>query len=175
MSEDQRPASRNIINRVFEAVASAFAWPEDADTVPDWRLRQEQRALDIGIIELPHYRTRAEFEAAVALCEAQFAAPELPTVAAMLPPATAAETFLEWLRASGRIGCHTSDQLRDLYGIHCQETGLVPVPENQLRKWLGGGHSPGVSRIKLKGKLNGNRHRPTLWEISTVSNLRMAA
>ena len=172
MSGRQRIASRQSpLLTVFEALTNAFAWPEDADVVPDWRLAQEARAAEIEILELPHYRTRAEFDAQVALCEAALADPPTETLA----HDAAAARFMAWLLAHGATGTHTSDQLRALYATHCQQEALTPVPEAQLRKFLGNGNYPGVHKHKDKSKKHGNRHRPTMWTITDLQPTSVAA
>ena len=98
-----------------------------------------------------------------------------PDTPAMLPPDAAASRFMAWLLAHGATGTHTSDQLSALYVTHCQQEALTPVPEAQLRKFLGNGNYPGVHKHKEKSKKHGNRHRPTMWTITDLQPTSVAA
>jgi hypothetical protein len=44
-----------------------LAWPEDWNVVPPWRLKQERRAVELGI-RIPAYRTKQEFHDAAQRC-----------------------------------------------------------------------------------------------------------
>ena len=175
MTDNKRPASRE------QDDDDNVCWHADADVVPDWRLRLEIRAIEIGILELPHYRTGAEFAAAVALCEATVAIePDPPTtvvvtVSPMLAPAAAAADFANWLIVNRHWGTHTSKQLAELYDTHCQQANRLPTPENKMREHLGGGKQRGIHKKQCEGRRNGKRARLASWIISETVSMRKAA
>lgn len=140
-------------------------WPEDPDAVPSWLIAREKRCLQIGIGPF-RYRTRSEFERAIALCEAALE-PKMhpaPVLAPQLPPAEAAKAFLTWLRTNAHTGEHTDAELRDLYAQHCIEANVVASPETTMRKFLA--QLGGVTKVvKEAGKVGAHRKRGTVWII----------
>lgn len=130
------------------------------DLLPD-RVRQEARAAEVGY-RLPWYRTAADLEAAIARCAAALADEVEDELAPPLAPDAAAAAFVAWVRASGRTGTYTADDLQALYETHCRDAKRFPCAANQLRKFL---PRPGVCRTKAETKVGDRRSRPTVWRI----------
>lgn len=167
-------------------------WPDDPNAVPLWRILAETKAA-IADLTLVSYRTKAEFDAACALCEARETPPALPiiveAVAADIPwaplptgpfatpcrlvtdrgprplqPEIAAQKFLAWLRASALIGEWSHEEMSKFYAQHCSASGHSPTPENVLRAALDG--LPGASRVQDDRRVKGQRYRPVVWKIT---------
>ena len=64
-------------------------WPDDADTVPAWRIEVERKA-DLRGLTIPPYRTRRQFEAAVEACANALKEPAPRVILEPLAPAEAA-------------------------------------------------------------------------------------
>lgn len=150
-------------------------WPTDPDAVPSWRIDLERR----GMTLVP-YRTRAQFEAAVAACEAKLMA--TAKVSAMIGPALpaheSARLFLKWVRETDRCGRYTNETLRELYEAYCHEVRVIPSSDAHVRKHLAqlGGVSKALDNIQSGSR----RERPTIWTIkpslaAAVAPLRIAA
>ena len=144
-------------------------WPNDADAVPSWRLEIERRS---RVLLVP-YRTRAQFEAAVAACEQKLAS--TAKVSAMIGPALpaheSARLFLKWVRETNRChssarpdGRYTNETLRELYESFCHTIRVAPSSEAHVRKHLYdlGGVDKGLDDKQGRG---GRRERPTVWTI----------
>lgn len=140
-------------------------WPEDPDTVPHWLIAREKRCIAVGIGPF-RYRTRREFEHAIALCTAALEPKMQPaqSLTPQLPPAEAAKAFLVWLRANDHDGEHTDAALRELYAEHCAAERVSPSPEQTMRKFLS--QLGGVNKaIKEAGTIGNHRKRGTVWII----------
>jgi hypothetical protein len=177
-------------------------WPDDPDTVPLWRVEAESRA-QITELDLVSYRTKREFLAAVAACEANlkpaptlalvpseiipetvstleetflplaagpFAKPCLIAGREPLPPKVAAQTFLAWLIATGRIGKWSHEEMADFYAKHCRENSLTPTPENVLREALK--RLPGASKDGDVVRVSGKRIRKVSWSIEGTAPMK---
>ena len=152
-------------------------WPADPDLVPDWRVRQEARAKEIGL-ELPAYRTRRQWDETVAACTKPRPCHPLPEPLPALLPSQAAAGFLAWIRAEGRCGTYSHEAMTALYSEHCAASGYQPTHENFLRMALA--TYQGVSKVQIKAKhANGRRKRSYEWIISpaesVVPRVRFAA
>ncbi len=126
------------------------AWPDDAHGVPAWRLKAEARAAELGIT-LPAYRTRVEFDKAVA-------------VARKMPPTVAAGMFAEHVRGDRDV-VYSHEQLADAYRAFCNETG-VECPENFFRAALK--CVAGVSR-STRVTRHPRRVREAVWIIAAAN------
>lgn len=151
-------------------------WPEDPDAVPSWRIDLERR----GMTLVP-YRTRAQFEAAVAACEAKLVS--TLKVSAMIGPALpaheSARLFLKWVRETNRCGRYSNETLRELYEAYCHEVRVIPSSDAHVRKHLHklGGVDKGLDNKQGPGI---RRERPTIWTIkpslaAAVAPMKMAA
>lgn len=152
------------IRGFLTAAMASPLWADEAAR-PD---HQSQRADEIGL-RLPTYRSPSQ----IAALEAATPQTVDDYINAMLSPDDAARDFLDWIRASGRSGRHTAEELDAIYGIHCQELNRIPTPENVLRKHLS--RAPGVFRSKADVKRHGKRSRPTVWTIEETVSTRKAA
>lgn len=144
-------------------------WPSDPDQVPGWLIKREQRCIAIGIGPF-RYRTRREFERAVASCAANLEAP--PMIVAperpqtqTLPPVEAAQRFLAWLRSEGHVGVHQESVLTELYAEHCGTCLIEPHHDQTLRRHLGtlGGVDKYMKDVAKPGE---RRRRTTMWKIA---------
>jgi hypothetical protein len=148
----------------FEAADPHRNWPVSLDEVPAWRLDDEWVAEGRGY-KLPSYRTRREFEAMVARCEAALAvAGAAAPLLDPLPANEAAVQFLAWLRTSGRTGTLSNEALSGLYTECCAAHNRAPTADNSLREALK--RLPGVTKQQPNLKSDGRRHRPIFWIIS---------
>lgn len=142
-------------------------WPEDADQVPDWRVKYEARAADIGM-KLPPIRTLRQHLDAIAKCEATILAREEAAVANLLdalPGDEAARQFLGWLRKTNRTGTHNNETLSGFYADYCAGENRKPTAENTLRDALK--RLPGVSKKQTPYYPAGRqRQRLTVWVIT---------
>lgn len=170
-SGDGLPPPAGWIDLVAERSPDALGygvWPTDPDLVPYWRLADERRALDAGYT-LPGYRTRREFDAAVARCVAALqpdAAPVLPPAPVEMSIDDAARSFVAWIRVAGRGLEFTADRLTEVYHEHCAEIGCRAHPENMLRDAMLALDDGVTRRQQSMGKIGSRRLRPTVWTIS---------
>lgn len=145
----------------------AGVWPDDPDEVPAWRIAAETKAAIYGYT-LPAYRTRREFEAAIGLCESaeeqRRNRARAGRLKPALPPARAAQAFVDAVRSQERAGQYTAAEIYAAYLDHCTGHGLTPLSEKALKSGLDS--IPGVTVAQCEAKLHGRRHRPTIWTIS---------
>lgn len=130
---------------------SAGRWPVNPDAVPDWRLRAEQRAATIGIA-IPGYRTRRDFEAAVAACERTIRQQRKAR------PLDAAKKFAAYLEA----GEYDNAQLADAYAAFC-EAMEIEAPESFVRGRLK--KLPGIRREIRSVRRDGRLVREAIWTV----------
>lgn len=148
-------------------------WPDDPDQVPDWRIKYEQRALEIGMV-LPPIRTFRHHIDAIAKCEASlFAKQPINVVGRPLSAEDAAVQFLSWLRETSRTGEFSNETLAGYYADFCSLQNREPTAENMLRGALK--RLPGVTTRQGYHKSQaGARVRPTIWiikrEVPSVSH-----
>lgn len=161
-----------VIDGNFTAVDThcddtAAEWPDDADQVPDWRIKYEQRAASIGMV-LPPIRTLRQHLNAIAKCEAVILAREAASVSVLLdalPGDEAAVRFLAWLRETDRVGTHNNETLSGFYADYCAGENRKPTAENTLRDALK--RLPGVSKKQTPYYPAGRqRQRLTEWVIA---------
>lgn len=152
-------------------------WPDDPDTVPQWRIDVERKAHLRGL-DIPGYRTRAEFESAVALCESALSTTKAKAV--LLPPLSppdAAMQFLRWMQSTGRTGRYTDERLAEAYSEHCATIGRAEASQH-MRKHLADLSGADKTQEPVPGAPK--RKRITIWVISpslkqVVDQRRLAA
>lgn len=164
-------------------------WPDDPDQTPGWVHALEARCRETGL-QIPIYRSRREFDAAVARClaavneaTAEFDEPAEREMEPALGSHDAAVNFVRWLLRSGAPVELTSDQLTETYFGWCATQNRMAAPENLVRAAMK--QLPGVSnRQQSRGRAGAQRIRPTVWHFvptsktsvsRSVSELRRAA
>lgn len=153
-------------------------WPDDPDTVPQWRIDVEHKAHLKGL-DIPGYRTRAEFDAAVAACESALSPTKATTVLMPpLDPPTAALQFLRWMQATNRTGRYTDERLASAYSEHCAAIGRAEASQSHMRKHLADLSGADKTQEPVPGAPK--RKRITIWVISpslkqVVEQRRLAA
>lgn len=152
-------------------------WPDDADTVPAWRIEVERKA-DLRGLVIPPYRTRRQFEAAVEACAAALKEPAPRVILEPLAPAEAARQFLSWLRTTSRTGRYTDETLSEIYREHCLAVGRAESSHAHMRNHLA--TFAGVEKGQEKVEGAPKRKRITIWTIKPslakiVEDRRLAA
>ena len=135
-------------------------WPADPHAVPDWRIRQERRAAQMGVT-LPAYRTRAEFEAMVAVCDGR-------RFSRRLSPKDAALAFANHVasQSSGETVTFSSDQLADAYAAWTVAED-VECSESHMRGKLK--RLPNVARDTIDVRSEtGRRVREVRWVFRSI-------
>lgn len=142
-------------------------WPENLDEVPQWRLDAERRAADIGA-SLVNYRTRRDFDAAIAACEAR-----LRSGLRKIKPKDAARMFMDSVRSLETV-TFSNATLSDAFEEFCASHG-VTCSENFFRNDLK--RQPGCRKDVVVSH-QPRRTREVTWVIepATVSrgNLRVS-
>lgn len=136
-------------------------WPEDKAAVPAWRLRAEDRAATLKV-PLVSYRTKAEFDRALAACERRL------REQMKVPPTEAAQRFVASVR-SNRAVAFDNDTLAAAFADFCERVEIY-APESFVRNAMK--RLPGVRREIVPTRVNGRLVREARW---IIEPLRRAA
>lgn len=152
-------------------------WPDDPDEIPEWRLKAERRAAEIGV-SLPGYRTRRQFDAAVAKCTAAIEKSLALAVRTKLSPKDAAARFANHVLSLSQTAAFSSEELTTAYAewmVSCN----VECSESHMRGKLK--RVPAVTRETTDTRMkSGRRVREVRWvfrppSMETVMVSRVAA
>lgn len=154
------------------------SWPDDPHEVPSWRIGLEARARQRGFTPVG-YRTRAEYEAAVACCRRALEGEDEITT---LAPTEAARRFVAELRLRRPETRLDDAEMRSCYADHCRRHRLTELPQNVLRPAMLRMSGVARTQINIQRGRHGQRYRPTVWIISqprrkadATSEMRAAA
>lgn len=152
------PASRFAV--IEGETLGPSPWPDAPDDVPQFILAAERRRAEVGITQPLPARTRREFDAAVARCEAVLAAQAPRKVA----PDEAARRFVSHIRSSEQI--ELSDEA--LSASYSAFTALhrIECPDNFFRAALK--RTPGARRHETVS-YQPRRVRKVVWVFAAVA------